>query len=81
MLTPRAQVCRRGRWCGRQDMSPHQLHHQQVPFRICPDRVRQLRRHCYVRLPFTLLYNTHLISHGHVCGRCACVGMDELLTC
>lgn len=30
-------------------MPTHQLHHQQIPLRICPDSIRQLRSHRHVR--------------------------------
>ena len=37
------QMCRRGRWCGRQNLSFDQLHNQQIPFGIRPYCLRQLR--------------------------------------
>ena len=44
--------CRR-RCCG-QDLPPHILHYEQVPFRIRSDSLRQLCGHCYVSIPYYL---------------------------
>lgn len=50
-----SQVCRRRRRCRWEDMSPHQLHNQQVPLGIRSYRVRQLRCHCNVSLALEIL--------------------------
>merc|ERR1712107_759093 len=38
-----------GRWSCGEDVSPHLVHHKQVPLRICSYGVRQLRRDSYDR--------------------------------
>ena len=48
---PSLQVRRRRRRCGRQDMSAHQLYHQQVSLGIRPHGLRQLRRDRHVSPP------------------------------
>lgn len=45
-------------------MSSHQLHHQQIPLGICPNRIRQLRRHCDVSSLFLSYFTATM--HVHV---------------
>ena len=48
LLTFLLQVRRCRRRCCWQDVPPHIIHYEQVPFRIRPDGLRQLCCYCYV---------------------------------